>query len=641
MDGQARVNIYLELKGRLKGGLDAAKKHLNQTVQDMKGKLNELKAKHIEAFRSMSEEIPAFGRAARLIGNPFVLILAGLTAMIGLTSKAMALNRTWEEGMAKVNVTAQLNREQLHALDRQVDAIARRNTVPFETVPEAFNKIISAGLNVNDALKALEPTLRASKAGFTDVETTAAAAVSVMNSSGLKDTTKVYDVLFATLNKGNAEFKDIANYLPKIIPNARNVGVSLEEVAGAYAYMTAQGQTAEKAATLLENAFKVLGDPDKIKNFKKLGVSIYDNEGRMRSMISIAKELNGSLDGLTDKAKTERLAKLGLDTEAASAFAIMSQDVDKLKDSIDFTTNSAGQLDKAVMNSKTSMDGWKVIGNQFKSILNDIGAAANKWLGGIAEKLLPVITAEVDRFKEGTGVVYTLWSIISNTLGIVWEALSTVGRIVWQIVEPVFKVLEGIIDWVNKSGLLQGIFDVLKITIQVIENVVNGIVSAIKWTYDNIAKPIIDFFNSEPAFVTDMKDKAAREAGFKSFSDVEKAKDGGFKSAADYYASITPRKLAGTRITDDTPDNMPKNLYENKTKNTNSTTVVKTDGEKKGQSITGSQQVRNISIQKIVFVEGDPQFVSQQIGNKSPQELERWFTEMMGRMMVNVGRSYQ
>ena len=51
-------------------------------------------------------------------------------------------------------------------------------------------------------------------------------------------------MLFATVNKGNAKFNDVAQYLPKIIPQAKAAGFALHETAGAWAYLTAQGMTA-------------------------------------------------------------------------------------------------------------------------------------------------------------------------------------------------------------------------------------------------------------------------------------------------------------------------------------------------------------------------------------------------------------
>src|SRR5690606_18477330 len=116
---------------------------------------------------------------------------------------------------------AGLSKKELRGLSDELLDIGARNASPIEEVPKAFGRIISAGLDVDQSLKALEPTMRAAKAGFTDVETVAGAGIATMMSSG-KDINRVYDVLFETVKEGNAEFKDIAKYLPKVIPLARS-----------------------------------------------------------------------------------------------------------------------------------------------------------------------------------------------------------------------------------------------------------------------------------------------------------------------------------------------------------------------------------------------------------------------------------
>ncbi|WP_407512895.1 hypothetical protein, partial [Elizabethkingia miricola] len=62
--------------------------------------------------------------------------------------------------------------------------VGARNVAPLEEIPKAFGRIISAGLDVNQSMQALEPTLRAAKAGFTDIETVASAGIATMMSSG-------------------------------------------------------------------------------------------------------------------------------------------------------------------------------------------------------------------------------------------------------------------------------------------------------------------------------------------------------------------------------------------------------------------------------------------------------------------------
>lgn len=416
MNGQAKVQLILELKNRLKTGLSEAKQRVCSTVDEMKGKLGSLKSSwkgsfgsfdglmgkisslklgHSKAFQAMKSEVPGLGNAIGLLTNPYALATAAVLALGAAGVKAASWSNDWATNMAKVNVTAQLSHKELNALSQKLVTIGERNVTPLEEVPQAFNRIISAGLDVNTSLKVLEPTLRASKAGFADLETVAAAGVGVMASSG-EDITRVYDILFATLNKGNAEFNDIAQYLPKIVPLAKGAGFALDETAGAWAFLTAQGQKAEQATTGIMNMVKAFSTKDIVKGLEASNIKVFD-KGKIMPIVSIVEQLSGKMAKLSDKGKMNFLDAIGLkDMEAKGAILSMVQNVGKLKEITSATANSAGALGQAYENAKTPLDDWQVVSNTLKgSVMKPIG----DYLLGIASSVGKWILTAINYFK--------------------------------------------------------------------------------------------------------------------------------------------------------------------------------------------------------------------------------------------------
>lgn len=394
--GDAKIRLILELKNKLKTGLSEAKKQLNGNIANYKKQINSLKETHIRTFDALKSEIPGASRAIGLLANPYVAVGAAV-AGVGLAyKKAVNMAIDWRNKMAQVNVTAQLSNRELEDLSKQLSEIAAKNVVPMEEVPEAFNKILSAGLSVNEALKTLEPTLKASKAGFADIGITAGAAVSLMNASGIKDVNKIYDILFATVNKGNAEFADIAQYLPKIVPLARSAGISLQDTAGAYAYLTAQGFRAEQAATGLMNTLQAFTNQNTINNLKKIGINVFDDEHRIKGFTELIDSLRKSLNGLTDEARVKKLASIGLDMQSSAAISSMINDYDKLKETIGFVTDSQGQFNEAIEDAKQPLDSWKRILNEIKVAWKDMGDAAVPLISQLGDSVVGII----DKYKE-------------------------------------------------------------------------------------------------------------------------------------------------------------------------------------------------------------------------------------------------
>ncbi len=393
----------------MEAGVGKAEAKFNAFAVGAANKLDGIRAGFKKNFNNLADEIPQLDGLRRVVTNPLAQAVAGAAAMGVYLKDATALSAEFDKSMAKVNVTLQKSPAELRNIGNQVAEIARKNGLAnLSDAPLALNKIVSAGIDdTKQALALLDPTLKAAKAGFTDVETVAGAAVSVIKSSGIDNATRVYDVLFATLNKGNAEFRDIANYLPQIIPSARAAGVSLEEVGGSFAYLTAQGLRSEQASTGLKNFVEAIGNTDRVKAFKGLGVEVFDKAtGKMRGVLPIIADLKVALSSISrEDQRAKILDSLGLNDEARMVVNSMTQNIGELAKTIDFTTNSTGQFAKAVESSKSLGDEW----GQTLANLN----AVKRAIGNVA---LPIITAGLHQLNEAFNVAIGFANNFGNTV---------------------------------------------------------------------------------------------------------------------------------------------------------------------------------------------------------------------------------
>ncbi len=156
-------------------------------MRDLKTKIDDVKTATKNAFAELRSNVPLLDNAINLLKNPITLGVTGAVAVGSAIAAATSLAMDWQRGMAEINVTAGLTQTELAKMSDQMLEIGARNVAPLEEVPAAFNKIISAGLDAKTALQSLDPTLKAAKAGFVDIETVAKAGANVMNSAGIKD----------------------------------------------------------------------------------------------------------------------------------------------------------------------------------------------------------------------------------------------------------------------------------------------------------------------------------------------------------------------------------------------------------------------------------------------------------------------
>jgi TP901 family phage tail tape measure protein len=203
----------------------------------------------------------AGGMAA--LGSTSFLIGAGLgIAIRGLTKEAAG----FEAEMRLVQTQAGASAKEV---DVMTDAV-KRLSVQVGTTPEDLAKglfhIESAGLRGAKALRSLRIAAEGAKVGHADLESVTNALVAAY-SSGIKGAgnfAHTMGVLNAVVGAGNMRMEDLASAMSTgILPVAKTMGVSIQEVGAALATMTVRGVPAVEAATRLRMTMSLMAAPTK------------------------------------------------------------------------------------------------------------------------------------------------------------------------------------------------------------------------------------------------------------------------------------------------------------------------------------------------------------------------------------------
>jgi TP901 family phage tail tape measure protein len=355
---------------------------------------------------------------------PFSNLLTNPVALAGgalFGAGKMAMN--FDEGMSKINTTAQLSQPMLAKLKNELIDMGVNAGADLSAVPTAFEKILSQTGDVKLSTDILGQSLKGAKAGFTDQTVVADALAQSLSLIGKENTNakEVLDTFFAAKRVGAGEFKDFAQYMPNLISSGQALGVSFKETAGSFAYMTGKGFSAERSAVLMENAFSALGKVDIRKNLKDAGVNVFDKKGSIRSMTDIFSDLKKRMNGMSDEGKSSFLAKMGLvDKEARSAFVVMTSDTNKLASSIKDVTNAQGEADRAFNLSQNGQQKLAMLWAKIQAIGIKLGGVVSTILIPVLDVLTWTVGGLVDVFNwfkngisDGDPLVITLASSIA------------------------------------------------------------------------------------------------------------------------------------------------------------------------------------------------------------------------------------
>lgn len=397
----------------------------NREIRSLEGEIRKLESLNGGPLKKAGNLLVDLVPGAGALMNPIVALSAAGTA-------AGTAFMGFEKAMAEVNATAQLSGPGLDALSDQMKSLAIDKGIDLTKVTGGLNTMISITNDVELASNAMSTAADVAKAGFVELDVAANTVARTMAAAGSTDAARVADVLFATQREGAVSFAQLADALPRLIPTAKSLGFSLEETAGAFAFMTRKGLNAADSGTLLNNVFSAFSKPEIRTGLRQIGVELTNADGSTRSMIDVFTDLGEKMKSMSTDEQLNLLSGMDLnDAQAREGFRQLIGDTDLFRRIVGETTASQGALGDAmdkVHNASYDLIGaWSV----FQVIMVDIGSVVLppvvvilKGIAWVFEVLRKAIWGVVAFATVLTGV----WALYNT------EAALTAAANIWMAV---------------------------------------------------------------------------------------------------------------------------------------------------------------------------------------------------------------
>lgn len=352
-------------------------------------------------------------------------ILGGTATAIGAIGAAsVKVGSDFEASMSKVAAISGATGDDLKALTDKAKEMGATTKFSASESADALQYMAMAGWKTEDMLNGLEGIMNLAAASGEDLATTSDIVTDALTAFGLsaEDSTHFADVLAQASSNANTNVGMMGETFKYVAPVAGALGYTAEDTALAIGLMANSGIKASQAGTSLRSIMSRMAKPTKEVQgaMDKLGVSLTDSNGNMKSLNEVMGDLRNGFAGLSEAEAAEMAAALGEQDAMSGLLAIVNasdDDFDKLSDAI-YSCDGAAKRMADTMND--NLQGQITI---LKSGLEGLGISLYENMEAPLKEVV----------KEAQNMVQQLQDAFNN--GGLDEVVSTVGDIFAQIVE--------------------------------------------------------------------------------------------------------------------------------------------------------------------------------------------------------------
>lgn len=251
-------------------------KKMMDTVVRLMGEIDPSLAKSLKNAQSQFKKLD---KTALAVNGAFVAMGAvAVKTMVDATKKAIA----FEKQMSNVSTLLDGDvTKRVNELSKEVIKVSNSTGVVTSDLTDGLYQVISAIGDTEDATKIVAVAAKAAKAG--NATTTDSVNLLTAVTKGYGDTSyeamqKASDLAFQTVKLGQTDFPSLASSIGAVIPMAKALNISQEELFGGYATLTGVTGGAAEVTTQLNGTLKGFLKPSKdmAEVMKQLGYSTGD-----------------------------------------------------------------------------------------------------------------------------------------------------------------------------------------------------------------------------------------------------------------------------------------------------------------------------------------------------------------------------
>lgn len=359
------------------------------------------------------------------------------TKLAGLAKSSVSVGMNFDASMSQVAATMGTTVDQIDNLTKVAKEMGSTTKFTATQAADALNYLALAGYDADKAAEVLPSVLNLAAAGGMDLAYASDLVTDAMASLNIEANKQNVDdfgnKLAMAASKANANVSQLGEAILTVGGTAANLKGGTTELTTALGLLANVGIKGAEGGTHLRNIILSLQSPtdEAAKKMQKLGLSVYDSQGKMRGLNDILGDLNSAMNGMTQGQKDSIINQLFNKTDLAAVnglLAAQGEQWDTLAAQIDSADGAMGQM------AETQID-------NLQGAMTIMSSAFEGMQLAVYDELEPTLTEAV---KWGTDCLTQLTTALSE--GGPEAMLAAAGEIISDLAAGIAAQLPGLMQ---------------------------------------------------------------------------------------------------------------------------------------------------------------------------------------------------
>lgn len=451
----------------------------------------------------------SIGKGFAAVGAASLATVGAIGAgMVQLGKDSVETGMAFDEAMSQVAATTGVTMEEFNNTKVAVDgfngtlrefAMEQGAKTAFSATEcaEALNYMALAGYNAQTQAEMLSPLLNLAAAGSMELATASDMVTDTQSALGLslEQTNLMIDQMAKGASTTNTSVEQLGSAMLTVGGTAKDMKGGTEEIIQVLGLLADNGIKGAEAGTHLRNMILSLSSPSSdaaAAAIDKLGISLYDSEGKMRDFEDVFLEMQNAMAGMTDEEKSNLISDIFNKADLKAVNALLNTNAERwaeVEGALEACDGAAEQM------ANTQLD-------NLSGDVTLLGSAFDSLKIGISDELTPTLrdfvqlsTSGIESITEGisTGGIEGALAGIDTFLS---EAVAKVSQTLPPILEAASSIFGSLLNAVASSlptviGAIAG----------VLPDIANALISAVGTLLSNAGAIIEPILQAIPALL--------------------------------------------------------------------------------------------------------------------------------------------